>query len=187
VPVPSLRPVKPPGLDLAFPTREARRFAGRLQSGLASGLARTVGNVPEQRLEQAMRTPLRRVVLDALFRGVPRVLDGTRAGEVTSTVRCHVTGRPDGGFDVYWLEVEQGSWRARRGTPASDGGAVAEPELTITVDGTELVRLACRSSSPIQAYLSGKLRASGNPIVAARLGNLFTSPSATGEADVDPA
>jgi SCP-2 sterol transfer family len=48
-----------------------------------------------------------------------------------------------------------------------------DPELTITVDGAELLLLATRRSSPLQAYLSGNLRASGNPMLAARLTMLF--------------
>ena len=110
-----------------------------------------------------MRTPLRRVVLDALFWGLPNALNGTRVGEVTTSVRCHVTGRPDGNFDIYWLEFSEGRWQTGR------GGNDSPPELTITVDGAELLELALKRSNLMQAYLSGKLRASGNPVIAARL------------------
>jgi hypothetical protein len=134
---------------------------------LDPALARLLATIPEHRLQQLMRTPLRRVVLDGLFWGLPRVLDDTRAGQVTTAVRCHVTGRPDGTFDIYWLEFEDGRWRTGRGANGT------EPELTITVDGAQLLELALRRSSPLQAYLSGRLRASGDPRVAARLAALL--------------
>jgi hypothetical protein len=144
-------------------------FLDRLQAELNSGVTRMLASMPERPVRELMRTPLRRPVLEAVFRALPRALDGTRAHEVTTAVRCHVTGRPDGGIEIYVLEFADRRWSARRGSQG------IEPELTITVDGGELVLLACRSSSPLEAYLSGKLRASGNPMLAARLTMLMRS------------
>jgi hypothetical protein len=148
---------------------EARRFLDRLQGELSGVLSRLLAAVPGRPVRELMRTPLRRPVLEAVFWGLPRALNGTRAHEVTTAVRCHVTGRADGGFDAYMLEFTDGGWAARRGSTG------AEPELTITVDGAELVLLACRSSSPLEAYLGGRLRASGNPMLAARLTMIMRS------------
>jgi hypothetical protein len=148
---------------------EARRFLNRLQVELSGTLARLLATIPGRPVRELMRTPLRRPVLEAVFWALPRALDGTRAHEVTTAVRCHVTGRPDGGIDVYMLEFAGQRWAARRGSTG------AEPELTITVDGAELVLLACRSSSPLEAYLAGRLRASGNPMLAARLTMIMRS------------
>jgi SCP-2 sterol transfer family len=159
-----------PDLDPSPPAREARRLAGQLQDELTMRLGRVVGEVPEPRLRQVMRTPLRRPVLETVFWGLPRVLGNTRASEVTTLIRCHITGRSDGNFDAYWLEFSQGRWTSRR------GGAAVEPELTITVDAAELLLLASGRSNLLQAYLAGNLRASGNPMLAARLTMLFRSP-----------
>src|SRR5947209_4775043 len=78
----------------------------QLASELTGALGRAVGAVPEARLRQLMSTPARRLVLDAVFWGLPRALNDTRAAELTTAVRCHVTGRPDGAYDVYWLHHE---------------------------------------------------------------------------------
>ncbi len=149
------------------PDLDPARWTGLVQDELTSRLGRLVGDVPEPRLRQAMRTPLRRPVLEAVFWGLPRVMDGTRASEVTSLIRCHVTGRTDGTFDAYWLEFVDGRWTSGRGAPE------VEPELTITIDAAELLLLATGRSSPLQAYMAGNLRASGNPMLAARLTMLF--------------
>lgn len=145
-------------------------------SELDPALVRLLSSVPKQRLEQLMRTPLRRVILDGVFWGLPRWLNDTRAGEVTASIMCHVTGRPDGTFDMYWLEYRDGSWRSGR------GALETQPELTITVDGAQLLELALRRSTPLQAFLSGRLRASGDPLLAARLTNLFRAAGNDGEA-----
>jgi alkyl sulfatase BDS1-like metallo-beta-lactamase superfamily hydrolase len=150
--------------------REAHRLAQQLQGDLlneAGGSAlRVLRGVPDDRLEQVMATPLRRVVLDTVFWGLPRALDGTPAGEIVSTVRWHVTGPGDGRLDVYWLELANGQWRSRRGA----GDTV--PELTLTVDSVELLRLATGRSALVPSYLSGKLRASGNPLLITRVAAL---------------
>ena len=161
----------PPDPDPAAAARAARGLAGSLTEELTARLGRLTGQIPEARLRQAMRTPLRRPVLDAVFWGLPRALSGTRADEVTSLIRCHVTGRPDGSYDAYWLEHVDGEWCSGRGAPRR------EPELTITVDAAELLRLATGRSSPLAAYLAGNLRASGNPMLAARLTMLFRDES----------
>jgi hypothetical protein len=159
-----------PDIDPSQPAREVRRLTGQLQDELTTRLGRLVGEVPEPRLRQVMRTPLRRPVLETVFWGLPRVLGATRASEVTTLIRCHVTGRPDGSFDTYWLQFTEGQWTSGRGAPG------VEPELTITIDAAELLLLASGRSNFLQAYLAGNLRASGNPMLAARLTMLFRSP-----------
>jgi hypothetical protein len=153
-------------IDLAGISREAHRLRRQLQgdliNGAASELARGLAGVPDRRIEQLMATPLRRVVLDALFWGAPQVLDRTPTADVVSSLRCHV-GAADGSYDVYWLEFSAGAWHSGRGTPPGPC------QITLTVQDAELLRLACGRSSPVQAFLAGKLRASGNPVLAARL------------------
>lgn len=165
-----------PDLDPSQPAREARRLAGQMQDELTARLGRLVGEVPEPRLRQMMRTPLRRPVLETVFWGLPRALGNTRASEVTTLIRCHITGRPDGNFDAYWLQYSHGRWTSSRGAPA------VEPELTITVDAAELLLLASGRSNFLQAYFAGNLRASGNPMLAARLTMLFRGPSSAAPA-----
>jgi hypothetical protein len=154
-------------IDPTAIAREARRLRRQLQGDLVNGvageMARGLAGLPDRRIEQLMGTPLRRVVLDALFWGAPQVLDRTPTADVVSSLRCDVTGAADGGYDVYWLEFSAGAWQSGRGTPPSPA------QITLTVEDAELLRLACGRSSPVQAFLAGKLRASGNPVLAARL------------------
>jgi alkyl sulfatase BDS1-like metallo-beta-lactamase superfamily hydrolase len=154
-------------LDPQLALAAARRGLARAPAQLADGFARAVRDLPAERIEQLMRTPARRVVLEAIFWQLPKRLDGRRAAGISSSIRWRVTGRPDGGADTYQLELVKGQCRVIR----SPRGP--EARVTITLDGTEFVRIAAGRSNPIQAYFSGRLAVSGDIMLAARLGSLF--------------
>jgi putative sterol carrier protein len=144
---------------------------------LTDGLARVMRGVPDSRLEQALRTPLRRVALDAIFWQMPQRLDSRRATGVEATVRWRVTGRSDGEADVYDLVIADGQGRISR-----SGRHV--PRLTITLGAAELVRLASGTLDPMQAYFKRRIQLSGDIMLAAKLTGLFRIPEAfkrTGE------
>lgn len=136
---------------------------------LADRLARLVRGVPDERLEQVLRTPVRRIVLDAIFWQMPQQLDRRGATGVDATVRWVLTGRGDGGFDVYDLVISEG-----RGRISRSGRHV--PRLTITLGAAELVRLASGGLDPMQAYFKRRLQLSGDIILAAKLTGLFRTP-----------
>lgn len=147
-----------------------RRMLGEAPAQLADGLGRLVHDSPVQRLEQLMRTPARRVVLEAIFWQMPQHLDRERAAGVSCSIRWRITGRPDGGVDTYRLELEDGRPRVIHGAGAHP------PRVTITVDGAELLRLATGNSDPMQAYFNGRLAITGDIIFAAKVASLFLIP-----------
>lgn len=119
-----------------------------------------------------MRSPARRFVLDGIFWQMPQYLDQSRADGLRSLVRWCVTGRSDGGTDVYHLEVAQGRCRVSRGPDAR------RPQLTVTLDGAELVKLATGAADPMRAYFSGRVVLAGDVMHAAKLASLFHKPGA---------
>ena len=142
---------------------------------LAEGLSRVVRDAPEQRIEQVMRSPARRVVLDGIFWQIPQRLDRKRAGSINATLCWRITGRDDGQADTYWLQVAEGHCRVLR------SGAGLEPNATITVDGVEFLQLVTGNSDPMQAYLKGRITISGDVMLAAQLLSLFKLPRAPGQ------
>jgi predicted lipid carrier protein YhbT len=136
---------------------------------LADGVSRVLRGVPDDRLEQAMRTPLRRVVLDAIFWQMPQHLDRRGASAVDATVRWSVTGRGDGGADVYDLVIADGRARISR-------SGRHQPRLTITLGAAELVRLVSGGLDPMQAYFKRRIQLSGDIMLAAKLTGLFRIP-----------
>ena len=138
----------------------------------ADGLARLVRRTPPEGIERIMRTPVRRLVLDAIFWQLPQHFDRTHSSGVSATIEWRITGRSDGGVDTYQVTVADGSCRARRG--AGD----PSPRVTISLDAAEFLRLATGNSDPMQAYFKGRIKLAGDIMVAAKLLQLFRIPSA---------
>ncbi len=157
-------------LDLQVAVAPIRRRLAAVPVQLTDGVARLVRDSPPHRLEQLMRTPVRRIVLDGIFWQMPQHFDRERARGMSSPIRWQVTGRSDGEADTYELEFEpEGRCRVLRGQRGS------EPRVT-TVDGAEFIRIATGNSDPMRAYLTGRLSLAGNIMVAARLVLLFRIP-----------
>lgn len=149
----------------------ARRGLERAPLRVADSLARAIRRAPDTRIEQLMRTPpVRRVVLEGIFRQMPQHLVAKQAAGVNAVVRWRITGRTDGGADTYRLHVADGRCRVSRGTDGPD------PRVTITLGGTELLQLAIGDLDPMQAYFSGRIGLAGDIMLAARLGSLFHIP-----------
>jgi hypothetical protein len=141
-----------------------KRMAADAPTVLADGFGRLVRDLPPDRLEQLMRSPARRPLLDGIFWQMPRQLDTAQAADVDTTIRWCITGRPDEGTDVYHLQIANGEGRIVKGLPGPD------PRLTVTLDGVEFLRLISGNSDPMQAYFTGDI------MVAAKLAQLFRMP-----------
>jgi hypothetical protein len=163
------------GADPADTRRAAatiKRSVARASDQVAEGFSRFVGDASERRLERLMQTPLRRVVLGAIFWQMPRHVDRERAGAMSWSIRWKITGRPNGGADVYHLQLAERRATVIRGEEGPDS------RLTITVDGAEFLRLATGNSDPMQAYFNGRVALAGDIMLAAKLGSVFRIPAA---------
>jgi putative sterol carrier protein len=87
-----------------------------------------------------------------------------------ASIRWCITGRPDGGTDSYVLEVNDGRCHVVR------SNAPADPRLTITLDGADFLRLISGNLEPMKAYFKGRIKLSGDIMVAAKLATLFHMP-----------
>jgi putative sterol carrier protein len=155
--------------------------SGRLApEAVIQRLAAAIRAMPPERLEKLMRTPVRRVVLEAIFWQMPRHLDRRKAAAVTAAIRWRIGGRADGGEDVYDLVLADGNAHVKR------RGQDEAPRLTITIDGAEFLRVAVGSSNPVNAYLGGKLELRGDVMQAARLTMLFRIPTTGRPAAASP-
>jgi putative sterol carrier protein len=124
-----------------------------------------------QRLEQIMRSPARRPLLEGIFWQMPRQLDASRAAGVTTHVRWQITGGPEGTTDTFDLHVKDGTARTTRRLSES------APRLTITMDGAELLRLVSGNSDPMSAYFKGRITLTGDIMAAAQIAQIFRMPS----------
>jgi alkyl sulfatase BDS1-like metallo-beta-lactamase superfamily hydrolase len=164
--------------DFGFDAQRALEFVKQSVSEapaqLADGFGRMMREAPPERLEQLMRSPLRKPILDGIFWQMPKQLDARQSAGTRSSIRWCITGRPDGGVDAYQLELDDGRARIIRGTEGPD------PRLTITLDGVEFLRLVSGNSDPMRAYFTGQIKLAGDIMVAAKLATLFRIPGAPG-------
>jgi putative sterol carrier protein len=164
--------------DFGFDPQRALEFVKQsvadAPAQLAEGFGRLMRDAPPERVEQVMRSPARKPILDAIFWQMPKQLDAKQAADVSTTIRWSITGRADGATDTYDLHLEGGRARTNRGIAGGD------PRLTITMDGTEFLRLVSGNSDPMRAYFTGRIKLAGDIMVAAKLATLFRIPGSGG-------
>ena len=159
------------GFDRQRAVDQIKRLASDAPTHLQGGFERLVRDSPPQRLEQLMRSPARRPLLDGIFWQMPKQVDASVAAGTTLAIRWVVTGRSDGANDVYQLVIEDGRARTER-------AETVEARLTVTLDGVEFLKLASGNSDPMQAYFTGRIQLSGDIMVAAKLAQMFRMPGA---------
>ncbi len=170
--------------DFGFDPQRALEFIRQSMADapaqLADGFGRLVRDAPPERIEQLMRSPARKPILDGIFWQLPKQLDPAQAADVKSSIRWCITGRADGGVDTYQLAIESGKCRTVREPQGPDA------DVTITMDGAEFLRLASGNSDPMQAYFQGRMQLAGDIMLAAKLASLFRMPGAKrGNGDAD--
>lgn len=123
-----------------------------------------------------MSRPTRRLVTGLIFRGMARTFDRERGAGLDAVVRWEVgPRRPDIAAgektDVWHLLIHDGRARARRrsGEP---------PRTTIGLDHLALLDLVTGNLNAPKAFLTGRLRMSGDVMLAQRLSGLFGVPGA---------
>ncbi len=163
--------------DFSFDPQRAleqvKRLAADAPAHLAEGFGRVVRDTSPERLEQVMRSPARKPLLDGIFWQMPKQLDTEQAAGVTTSIRWDITGRTDGAVDTYLLELDNGRARTTK-----DAAAGEPPRLTITMDGVEFLRLVSGNLDPMQAYFKGRIQLAGDIMVAAKMAQMFRMPGA---------
>jgi SCP-2 sterol transfer family len=165
---------------------QVRRIAAEAPAHLAEGFGRVVRDVPPERLEQVMRSPARKPLLDGIFWQMPKQLDSEQSIGVTTAIQWDITGRSDGETDTYLLQVDNGRAKTSKQTDGQPVAGAPGANLTITMDGVELLRLVSGNLDPMQAYFKGRIQLTGDIMVAAKMAQMFRMPGAGGSGDTPP-
>jgi hypothetical protein len=158
------------GFDPQRALDAAKRLASEAPGQVADGLVRLVRDAPPERLEQLMRSPARKPILDGIFWQLPKQIDPEQAAGITTSIRWRITGRPDNGDDIYRLELDDGRCMVIRNTVGPD------PRLEITIDGADFLRLISGNLDPMHAYFKGRMKLSGDVMLAAKLASIIRMP-----------
>lgn len=111
----------------------------------------------------------REAVLTALVDSMPAVFRSDRAGTLEAVVHWRVTGRPDGGDDVFELRIADGQCVVvPPGTPT--------PRLVLQLDPVNFVKMATGNAGAQLLFLRGRLRVRGDLGLVSRFPALFDVP-----------
>jgi putative sterol carrier protein len=112
-----------------------------------------------------------RLVVGAILRLAPTALNRRRAARVRHTaIEWRVT-IPGGDASVHTMVITEGRARVRR-------GIVAEPNMTLTIDTADFLRLVAGMENGAALFMGGRVKIEGDPTVALSLARLFRMPRA---------
>lgn len=116
---------------------------------------------PEE--EQQAKGAAPAISLDAWFAALPDSFNAEAAGDLRAVYYFHVTG-PAGG--EYTVTVADGKCAVEKARPE-------KPDLTVTIADTDMAAVAAGQTSPVAAFLGGKLQVDGDMALAMKLQELF--------------
>ena len=128
--------------------------------------ARQIGQTPDDQLREAMQGPMRDQIIGEIFK---RMEEHYRGGNQAAVIHWKITGRPDGGEDVWEAVVSDGTC-STSSTPES------EPRVTLKMDGVNFLKLVSGNASGPMMFMSGKLKIEGDLMFSAQIQSMFTIP-----------
>lgn len=133
--------------------------------------AAAVASTPDAALAEGMSGPIRVQVLDEIFGRMEEHFDPERSKDLDLVIHFELTGGADGAADAYQVVIRDDACRVGKELDET-------PEIKITLDAVDYLKLATNNAKAMDLYLSGKLKVDGNLILATRLQGLYTLPTA---------
>lgn len=136
--------------------------------------AKLIAALSDEQIAEIVNGPVRKQVLDEIFRRMADHVDPTAARGVHAVAHFKILDRPEdqgGGYDHYEVVFEDAACRASA-DPQHD------PQVTINVKPKEFLQLASNQASGPVLFMTGKLKLEGDVMLASRLTGFFRIPSA---------
>lgn len=131
--------------------------------------AEKVRSASGAQLNEVMSGESRGKILAEIFNRMPAQFRADKAGNTNAVIQWNITGRPDGGSDVYQVSIADGACTVTEGAPA-------DPKVDITLSGPDFLKLIAGAGNPTMMFMTGKLKAKGDIMLAGRLAELFSLP-----------
>src|SRR3954454_16761071 len=96
--------------------------------------AASIATTPDEQLAEGMRSEMRGVILDQIFKQMVDHFEAEKAGQTEAVVEWRIGGRADGEHDSYRLVIQNGTCTlsAEKGEP---------PRVTFIIDGVDFLKL----------------------------------------------
>jgi putative sterol carrier protein len=128
--------------------------------------ARAIGRTPDDQLHEAMQGPMRDQIIGEIFK---RMEEHYRGGSQSAVIHWTITGRADGGEDLWEAVVAEGSCSTRP-------EPTADPRVTLKMDGVNFLKLVSGNASGPMMFMSGQLKIEGDLMFSAQIQSMFTIP-----------
>jgi putative sterol carrier protein len=135
----------------------------------AAEFARSISDVSDEQLAEAMASEMRPTILDEIFSRMEQHFRPERAANVDAVIHWRIGGGPDGSEDHYEVVVRNGSL-SYTDEPSE------EPRVTFKMDGATFLRLVTGNASGPMLFMTGKLKIVGDMMFAAQVQGLFKIP-----------
>ena len=112
----------------------------------------------------------RETILDEIFRQMPERVRHDRIEGVEGLLRWRLSGREDGGDDVYEIEIRDGTCTMHKGETGADA------RTTLMVDPVSFVKLMAQATGPMKLVLRRRMRVKGDVAFAMRSESFFRKP-----------
>jgi putative sterol carrier protein len=129
--------------------------------------ARTIGQTPDDQLREAMQGPMRDQIIGEIFK---RMEEHYRGGGSSAVIHWKITGRPDGGEDVWEAVVSDGKC-------STSPSPTSEPRVTLKMDGVNFLKLVSGNSGGPMMFMTGKLKIDGDLMFATQIQSMFAIPN----------
>lgn len=136
---------------------------------LAEAAVGLANRVPAGIRRLGVAGPGRHLAAAVIFKGMETQFDPARAGEMNCTVLWEIGDVEGDRFDCWHLRIADGRCRARR-------GRVEDPTATLRLAHADLLDLATGKVQGPQLYFTGKIKITGEVMLAQRLTTLFRVP-----------
>jgi putative sterol carrier protein len=140
-------------------------------------VAKLVGSTPHDKLEEAMASPLRDVIVGEVFRRMPERLNAATAAGANVIVNWEIT-RDGGEPDRYVVRVAGGECTVEQGQDPN-------PRVSLKMGPATFLQLVTGNLNPVTAFMAQQIVIEGDLMFAATVPNLFEIPA--GAAPADPA
>ncbi|WP_187776400.1 DUF7064 domain-containing protein [Antrihabitans cavernicola] len=125
-----------------------------------SSIERALSLVPDSAYDKVMTSPAGRLVVAAVFKALPRLIDPRRADVADAVARFKVNVGAGGHVETYDLILSlDGPPRVEKRKPRDE---TAEPRVTFSLDGTDLILLGAGKLDSVAAALQRRIVIEGD-------------------------
>jgi putative sterol carrier protein len=129
--------------------------------------ARTIGQMSEDQLREAMNGPMRDQIVAEVFRRMEAHFRG--GGGRDAVIHWRITGRPEGGEDHWEVVIKDGKC-------STSSQPVSDARVTLKLDGVDFLRLVTGNANGPMLFMSGKLKIEGDLMFSAQIQSMFRIP-----------